>query len=300
MNDLGLIDRTGSVQRLNLPPASYEHPRVSPDGKRIAFATDDGKEAVVWVYDLNRATAMRRLSFGGRNRFPIWSADGKRIAFQSDRDGDLGIFWQPADGASGAERLTKPDPGTSHVPESWSPRGDVLLFDVLAGSAGASLWTTSLLEKKAMRVDGVQSVALTNAVFSPDGKWLAFTASESKGSGIFVQPFPSTGARYQITNERGIYPLWSRDGRALFFTPPGELQAVTFTTQPGVVIGNPTSLPRGFLVNGTGTPRSYDLLPDERFIGVIDPALTPQAGLAASQVVVLNWFEELKRRAPLK
>jgi hypothetical protein len=72
------------------------------------------------------------------------------------------------------------------------------------------------------------------------------------------------------------------------------------TTQPSFVIGNPASLPRGFLVDGTGTPRTYDLLPDGRFIGVIDRTLAPQAGPAASQVLVLNWFEELKRRAPLK
>jgi serine/threonine-protein kinase len=296
-SDLGVIDRTGAVQRLKLPLASYEHPRVSPDGRRITFATDDGKEAIVWVYDLDGATQMRRLTFGGRNRFPIWSADGTRIAFQSDRDGVLAIFWQPADGASGAERLTTPSPGTSHVPESFSPTGNVFLFDVLEGPSGASLWTSSPIDKKAARVEGVQSTALTNAVLSPNGKWLAWTTSEAQGSGIFVQPFPGTGARYQITSERGIYPLWSRDGRALFFTPPGELQMVTITTQPSVVIGKPASLPRGFLVSGTGTPRSYDLLPDGRFIGVIDPALTPQAVTgASSQVLVLNWFEELRAR----
>ncbi|HJZ75403.1 MAG TPA: protein kinase [Vicinamibacterales bacterium] len=298
-NDLGAIDRTGSVQRLKFPPASYEHPRVSPDGKRIAFGTDDGKEAIVWVYDLDGATAMRRLTFGGRNRFPIWSADGTHVAFQSDRDGDLAIFWQPADGAGGAERLTRPDAGTTHVPECWSPKGDALAYDVNAGG-GVSLWTSSPVEKKARRVDGVQSVALTNAVFSPDGKWLAWTTSDVGGAGILVQPFPSTGARYQITSERGIYPLWSHDGRTLFFTPPGELHSVTITTQPNFVIGIPASLPRGFLVNGTGTPRTYDLLPDGRFIGVIDPAMTSQAGLESLQVLVLNWFTELKQRVPTR
>ena len=298
--DIGLIDRTGAVQRLKLPTASYEHPRVSPDGKRITFTTDDGRDAIVWVYDLDGATAMRRLTFGGRNRFPLWSADGRRIAFQSDRDGDLAVFWQPADGAAGAERLTTPAPGTSHVPDSFSPIGDVFSFDVLEGASGASLWTASTSDKKATRVAGVQSTALTNAAFSPDGKWLAWTTSEAGGSGIFVQPFPSTGARYQITADRGIYPLWSRDGRELFFTPPGELQGVAFTAQPSVVIGKPTTYPRGFLVSGTGTPRTYDLLPDGRFIGVIDPALTPQLGGAASQVLVLNWYEELKRLVPTR
>ncbi len=63
---------------------------------------------------------MQRLTFGGNNRFPIWTANN-RVAFQSDREGDLAIFWQSAVGGT-AERLTKPEPGTSHVPESWSPK----------------------------------------------------------------------------------------------------------------------------------------------------------------------------------
>jgi hypothetical protein len=184
------------------------------------------------------------------------------------------------------------------VPQSWSPKADVFAFDVLQGSSGVSLWTSSPVDKKMTRVDGVQSTALTNAVFSPDGKWLAWTTYESRASGVFVQPFPSTGVRYQI-NERGIYPLWSRDGGTLFFTPPGQLQSVTITTQPSFVSGNPTSLPRGFLVTGTGTPRTYDILPDGRFIGLIDSAATAQANVAPSQVLVLNWFEELKQRVPV-
>ena len=104
-NQLALIDRKGGVEALKLPSGPYEHPRVSPDGKRIAFGTDDGKEANVWIYDLSGATAMRRLTFGGRNRFPIWSADGQRVAFQSDREGRswhllAGRRWQRDNGTA--------------------------------------------------------------------------------------------------------------------------------------------------------------------------------------------------------
>jgi hypothetical protein len=74
--DLALIDRKGVVESLRLPPSAYESPRISPDGTRVAIESDDGKDAIVWVYDLAGASAMRRLTFGGRNRFPVWSADG--------------------------------------------------------------------------------------------------------------------------------------------------------------------------------------------------------------------------------
>jgi Tol biopolymer transport system component len=128
--DLALINRNLALQPLKLPPGPYEYPRLSPEGKRIAFGSDDGKEAVVWIYDLSGASSMRRLTLGGRNRAPIWSANGNYVAFQSDRDGDLAIFWQRADGTTPAERLTKPDKDTAHVPESWSPDGKTLLFSV--------------------------------------------------------------------------------------------------------------------------------------------------------------------------
>ena len=125
--DLALIDRKGGVQPVGLPPFNYLHPRASPDGKRIAVASDDGREAIVWIYDLATTTSPRRLTLEGKNRYPIWTADGERVAFQSDRAGDLGIFWQRADGSGAAERLTTPDQGTSHMPQAWLPAGDRFL-----------------------------------------------------------------------------------------------------------------------------------------------------------------------------
>ena len=156
LSDLALVDRNGAVQPLKLPPGPYEYPRLSPDGKRIAFGSDDGKSAVVWIYDVAGVGSACRLTLGGRNRVPVWSADGERVAFQSDRDGDLGLFWQRADGTTAAERLTKPDKDTAHVPESWSPDGKTLLFSVAKGSSYA-VAALSLPDKTVTPVDGIQS-----------------------------------------------------------------------------------------------------------------------------------------------
>jgi serine/threonine-protein kinase len=95
------FDRRGNVEPLKIEPGTFVQPRVSPDGKQLAFGSDDSKEAIVWIYDLTGTTAPRRLTFEGRNRFPVWSADSKRVAFQSDREGDVGIFLQSADGRGG-------------------------------------------------------------------------------------------------------------------------------------------------------------------------------------------------------
>jgi Tol biopolymer transport system component len=188
--DIGLMDRAGKVEPLRLPPGTYEWPRVSPDGKRLAVASDDDKEATIWIYDLSGTRAMQRLTSGGNNRFPIWSSDSKRVAFQSDRDGDVAIFWQPADGGV-AERLTRPVQGESHTPESWSPKGDRFLFTITKGS-DVSLWTFSLQDRKATPFGAVHSSNPTNAAFSPDANWVAYASTERSIPTIYVQPFPAT------------------------------------------------------------------------------------------------------------
>jgi serine/threonine-protein kinase len=217
---LGLIDRRENVQRLALPAEVYQGPRVSPDGTRIAFTKDDGSEAVVWIYDLSGTAAERRLTFGGNNRFPVWSADGTRVAFQSDRDGDRAIFWQLADGSGPAERLTTPLDGTAHVPESWSPRGDSLLFSVEKGS-GAELWVFARHERTAEPFGGVRSSMPIGAVFSPDGKWVAYSSDDRSRQTIYVQPFPATGAKYQFPakdRDTPCHPVWSPDGKEISTT----------------------------------------------------------------------------------
>src|SRR4029453_18266039 len=153
---LVLVDRKGGTDDFKVPPGPFEGPRVSPDGKRVAVGTDDGREASVWIYDLSGASAMRRLTIGGRNRFPVWTADGDRVAFQSDREGDLGIFWQRADGASPAERLTTAEKGTAQVPESWSPKGDHLLLSVMKDSK-FTLSAFSMQDKRATNFGLIQS-----------------------------------------------------------------------------------------------------------------------------------------------
>jgi serine/threonine-protein kinase len=293
-----LYDRKGDVTMLKLPPGSYSYPRVSPDGKWLAIETSDRKQAAISLYELSGASSVRRLTFGGNNRLPIWSADGKRVAFQSDREGDRAVFWQAVDGGT-AERLTRPEPGTWHVPESWSPRDDEFLFSV-AKETEFSLWTFSIPDRKASRFGDVTSTGVpTNAVFSPDGRWVAYQVGEL-GTGeatTYVQPFPPTGTKFEIA--RGGRPLWSHDGKELFFVPaPSQFMAVGVRRTPTFVSTPPVSVPRRFGLAPPTSPRPYDILPDGRFVAV---DVANQAGdLRSEQIqVVVNWFEELKRKVPV-
>jgi Tol biopolymer transport system component len=305
LRHFALTTRKGEVERLKLPAGAYATPRVSPDGKRLAFGNDDGKEGVVSIYDLSGTNAVQRLTFEGSNRFPVWAPDSKRIAFQSDRGGSAAIFSQPIDGGS-AEQLTRPDTGTSHEPESWSPDGETLLFTITRGD-DVSLWTLSLRDRTSAPFGGVQSSNPTGAVFSPNGRWVAYASTEGPRTTIHVQPFPSTGARYLLSAKGSPHhPRWSPDGSELFYNPrPRGLEVVRVTTHPTFGFGNPVIVPKAFQGGPPASRTSYDITSDGKFVGLISAGQTEHVAEQTDHVlgslkeirVVLNWFEDLKTRA---
>jgi serine/threonine-protein kinase len=315
LHQLALATQDGVVTALKVPPGPYTHVRASHDGKQLAVGSDDGKEASVWIYDLSETTAIRRLTLEGRNRFPIWSpSNQQRIAFQSDRDGDFAIFTQLTNGTGPVERLTKPQKGERHFPGSWSTDGKHLAFTVEKEGEGYSLWILSLPDRKTTRFGQVSSIEPIEPVFSPDDRWIAYTSvsAESAGRaftqnrGVFIEPFPWTGSRYQAPKlQIDFHPLWSADRRWLFYTrtaASGELTAVPVSLGPDVKFGTPD------LIRATVTgdrlsneSRAFDVLPDGRFAGLttvggVSVGANPELRLDFA----LNWFEELKQRVPSK
>ena len=318
--DLIVVDRSGAIEPLKLPPAMYEHPRVSPNGKQIVFDIDDGKSANVWIYDLSGTTSSRQLTFEGRNRFPIWSPNGQRVVYQSEREGASGIFWQAADGATPAERLVAAEHGVYSVPDSWTPDGKVLFFQIGDNAAvgpnrprlasNAALWMFTVADKKATPFSAVRSVvaiAPIAATVSPDGRWVAYTVGTDTARSalqLWTQSLSDSAARYSIA-AGGTDPQWSPNGRELFFLNliAGGAFSTTITTQPHFESGNPEPLPLALsnvfrrARSGPGTPRNIDIMPDgQHFIA----AVRREGPIVGSQQfdVVLNWFEELKARVP--
>ncbi|MET0214975.1 MAG: protein kinase [Vicinamibacterales bacterium] len=300
-------DGSSEPVALKIPPGQYVHPRAAPDGKTIAVGRiDDGQQSDIWTYDLSGATEIRRLTFGGNNRFPVWFSDSRRVAFQSARDGDRGIFWQNADGTGTAERLTTAAAGEEHVPESWSRDGTRMLFAVLKGPNRA-LWVFTLDGRKTEPFGNVQSLESFSATFSPDGRWVAYAFTDRTGGltsanrGVFVEPFPATGEKHQVPKVGvDFHPVWAPDGTRIFVVPAAAqpLAAVPVVTRPSIAFGTATVLPRmprpGLLLSDL---RGYDVLADGRVISTTagDAA---NAALRPEVRVVLNWFEELKRLAP--
>lgn len=301
--DLAIFDRAGAAKPLGLKPARYRFPRVSPDGRFVAFDIDEERETNVWVYEFTGGKAMQRLTFGGNNRYPVWSRDGRWITYQSDRDGDLAIFRQLADGSGAAERLTRPEQGAEHIPQSWSRGDGHLLFSVVKDQQW-TLWMLAAGERRAAPFGDVRSVDLIDADFSPDGRWVAYQAREANERRmVFVQPFPSTGAKYLARQEGGGHPYWSAKGDELTLNVgPGASVRVPFTATPRVAFGEPIDLPRAGREepNPSLARRSADAFPDgEHLIGLYTGAMSPSADPLQIRVV-LNWFDEVRAKVPTR
>jgi serine/threonine-protein kinase len=300
---LVIVDRAGNVTALKVPTGFYERPRVSPDGTQLALA-EDSNGATISIQDLTRDTSMRPLTFpgDGRNRYPVWSPDGTHIAFQSDREGAPAIFRQRSDGSTKAERLTTPDQGTAHVPESWSSDGKHLAYSIVKMTSN-TLWVYSLESKNSIQVPDVDTPRTLSPSFSPDGRWMAYTVPTSLGQNqVLVQPFPPTGPKHLIGS--GARPLWSRSGKEIFYyRGESTFFKTVLANQPGLTLSNETALPFNVLLGrGPGSGRDADIMPDDkRFVAVVVPSVTPRGAIAAGVRrfdVIANWFEELKQRAP--
>jgi eukaryotic-like serine/threonine-protein kinase len=294
------MDAKGVVTPV-LPPSGYRSLRISPNGRAVAYDAEDGAEADIWIYELAGGGPPRRLTFRGRNHYPIWSPDGQRIVFQSDREATPGLYWQRADGTGTAERLTMPDKGTSHIPESWSPTGDRVSFSAMT-AAGVSLWTFSLPDKKAEQFGNVQSFSALNSEFSPDGRWLAYTLRTSTTANIFVEPFPATGEKQQITTGNGHHPVWLANGLS-YRIAGGQQVIVPVDTTSRFTVGNPVPVvSRPLPVVVSSANRSYDLTRDGTRVMAVSRDSDPRSGVASAQQIeiVVNWTEELKRLVPTK
>lgn len=316
---LGLVDREGAVKVLPVPKANYRSPRVSPDGRRLAVETiSDTNQNVIWVYDLSGASAMRRLTQEGNNSRPVWSADGKRIAYGLIADKNGGIYWQPADGSGLPERLTTAPEGFSDFPESFSPDGKVLTFGRVRSALGASAWAlwTVRLDQSDHEASVFFDLPNSNefgSTFSPDGKWIAYASNADPNPNnpatnfaIYVQPYPPTGVKYQISQTAGTWPIWTAGGRELIYRPNADgavqrMNAVTISTTPAPAFTSEKTLPiEGFLT--AINYREYDVLPGGKQLVMVFPAERAQRTAAALPHIhaALNWTEELKARVPTK
>jgi len=273
MNQLAFVDFNGNIKVLRHVPTSIFGPRISPDGKHVAYR--DGP--AIWIADISSEAPARRLSTTEPGEAPVWSPDGEQIVFISIYNGNEALFWRRSDGSGKAELLVD----RARAPEFWSAPNQLISFITLVGPAGDrgdyDIWTYSLREKKASPLIAIPPSAQSGSRFSPDGKWIAYESNETGRAQIWVEPFPRTGQRFQITRNGGSRPLWSADGSKLFFDNnagnPTKLLSVDIRIQPSFTASEPATLPISAFLQPSGTyRRQFDITPDgKQFLVVFPP-----------------------------
>jgi serine/threonine-protein kinase len=285
------VDRQGREEPLPTQPRPYSWVRVSPDGTRVAMEVQDGENTDVWIHDIARRT-QTRLTFGPEpDRFPFWTPDGRRIVWSSGSD----LVWKPADGTGQVERLATSN--TPLFPSAWSRDGSTLL----AGGTAPSVDILALPMEGRRELQTLIATEFNEGrpAISPNGKWMAYFSNESRRFEIYVRPFPNVDdGRWQISTGGGTSPVWSPDGRHLFFRNGDAMMTVPVNTDGVFTAGTPELLFRGTYVSDEGgAGRVHDISPDgKRFLMIKEGGERTET--RPHIIVVLNWFEELRQRVP--
>ena len=288
--------RDGDEEMISAPPRAYGRPRVSPDGTRVAvdITGRDGRD--IWIWDLAGETGLTQLTFDqADDNYALWTSDSARVAFSSTRDGG-GVFWKAADGTGQVEPLME---GPAR-PYAWTADGRLIFEqdrDIGVLTVEGERTVEMLLD--AEDLEGEPDL-------SPDGRWLAYYRMGTSGPPlIYVQPFPNVdGSLWRVSQGYGIQPVWSPNGRELFYRSQSDVMVAQFETDPTFNSRTPTKLfsVSGFrIAEATDDARMWDLAPEgDRFIfgRTGTPGETsedPFSGL----IFVENWFEEVTRLVPV-
>jgi Tol biopolymer transport system component len=282
------VDRRGSVEPLPMPPRNYRSFSLSPDGRFLAIIIADPKNDL-WVQDLRLGTLTRRTS-GLEPERVVWTPDGERLVFGSRRGGGPRAFWMPKDGSREPEPFLTSDGQPAFG--SFSPDGQLVATFRRDPTTGLDLWVLRL--KGAPTVEPYLRTRFTEAgpSFSPDGRWIAYGSDESGQYEVYVRPYPARDRKWQVSTQGGEEPIWSHDGKELFYRNGRRMMAAAVNLSGEFTSSPPRLLFEGPYVNIGGI--SYDVTPDgQRFLLL---EATPQEPVTHLNVV-LNWFEEVKRKA---
>ena len=299
-------DRKGKEETLGAPQRLYRFPNISPDGTKVAMTLMTGfaDSGDIWVWDLVRKT-LTRLTFEGTfNVMPLWTSDGTRIAFVSSRGAKDTVRWKAADGAGKDEQLASLS--AMFFPYCWSDGGKVMVGEQRRSiSSSSDIAVLSMEDDRALKPILQENYMENQPKTSPDGRWMAYTSNESGKKEIYVRSFPDVNkGRWQVSASGGNSPLWAPDGRELFYRNGDAVMAVSVRTGPGFSIdGTPLVLFRGPYIqesNMEGTP--WNIHPDGKRFLMMKPGGTDSTSAAPRPriTVVVNSFEELKQRVPVK
>jgi eukaryotic-like serine/threonine-protein kinase len=272
---LALVTEQGQKTVIGTLPPSIFAPRISPDGKRVAFElAEDGAPAGqqpnmrLYVADLNALDKRRALQYtltSTRNIAPMWSPEGDFIVFLAQGNGGDMLFKQRADGYIQPSFVVD-----GRAPEGWY-KGGKLAFITRKGDHDYGISLLDLATKKTTRLVDIEGSDQHSSRISPDGKWIAYASNETGRQEVWAEPMPQTGKRFQLTRDGGRHPMWSPDGRTIYFDQGGRMYRIGLTINTDALQANaPTALPITGFQQGD-LRRQFDLMPDGKSFLMLFP-----------------------------
>ncbi len=294
------VDGQGLEETLPFAARIYGDFRISPDGQHVAVTVKD-LTSDIWIFDLFSGGEQRLTRTGSINHFPVWTPDGSHILFGSNREGLAGpspIYQMAVSGTEEAERIGRgrvayafpPDSVLRHMtPGSFSPDGSVLIY-----TSTGDIWAAPTNKDRAPVPLARTAAQEWGGLFSPDGRYFAYTSDEDGKYEVYVQPYPPTGQRWKISNRGGESPVWSGTGAELFYRLGSQWLVVPIQAQPTFEAGTPELFLEGPYLQVPG--KSYDVARDSRRLLLIRG--TEEGSTRTQLKVIVNWFEELDRLVP--
>ncbi len=276
--------------------AGYDDAALSPDGKRIAVVRSAPDGTDIWLVDASNGSLSRFTFHPGLYGFPCWSRDSKQIAFFLQMGAVGQVCTKSLDGA---ERIPVLRSETWQMPNDYSPDGTTLLTFVQTPSAAGDLYTLTLGPKPAMTPFVATPFDESGASFSPDGRWVAYQSNASMRNEVYVRRYPLGPEQWQISNAGGESPMWSPDGKELFYASGDTIMRVPIGGGASLKPGTPAPLfripghhaaPR--LSGSVSRPVISGITPDKQHFLF---RLGTEQGLPSINVV-LNWRKALQDR----
>jgi serine/threonine-protein kinase len=286
-------DRSGVEEAIDVAPAVYSDPRLSPDGTKFAVLIGASGSGDVWTFDVARK-ALSRLTFDHQAATPVWSADGKTVFYASVESGNrTTLRSKPVDGSRDAETVATIN-GRAFLGD-LSRDGTLAIVEKLTSTSGMTDIVT-------VRLDGSSTAAAIVATpadeavpqLSPDGRWLAYNSRESGRDEVYVRDFTGGSGRWQISTAGGAEPHWSADGTEIFYRVDDRLMRVSVSTRGSFQANTPVKLLDGVYNLQADSGFTYDLNRKAGRFLMMRPA-DAAAASPSTITVVLNWFDEVQR-----
>jgi eukaryotic-like serine/threonine-protein kinase len=281
--DLTWFDRTGNKLNVVQAVGNFINMGISPDQTHIAAVKADDND--IWSIDLLRGTNSRFTFDGTQNNWPVFSADGKQILFVSNRSGKNNLYVRNANGVGAAERLNET---LADGVSDWSGDGKFVLFAV---NAPWDVWILPMTgDRKPYPLLNDPKSFEYRAKFSPDGRWFLYTSNETGRNEIYVQTFPPSGGKWQVSVEGGEHAYWRRDGKEIVFsTSDNKIMSV----ETNLATTFEASIPRQLFQIPNAVPSvRFAITPNAQKFLV--PVNSSQTGAPSSLTAVLNWTSDLK------